>query len=112
MFTMLDLIVVVFLVVLAVGLLASSLMFLVRNPKIQRVCVYVVAVLSMYMGSVAIRMGMGYYPVQTAFGIAGILLSMAVIAAVILYKDRKKVFLTVKVVSVLVLVMSVMAAFG
>ena len=39
----------------ATGLLASVLMFLVKNDRIKRICFYVVAALGIYMGYVGIR---------------------------------------------------------
>ena len=39
--TSLDLLVIVFMVLASVSLLALSLMFLVRNPRIKKVCFYI-----------------------------------------------------------------------
>ena len=60
--TSLDLLVIVFMVLASVSLLALSLMFLVRNPRIKKVCFYIVALLGIYMGYVGFRIGSGLFP--------------------------------------------------
>ena len=56
-------------VVLAAGLLASFLMFLVQNVKVQKGCVTIIGILSLYMGRVAVRIGSGYFLVQVALSV-------------------------------------------
>ena len=52
MVTFLDLLVVVVMVLCAVSLVAMALMFLVKNKKVKRICLYLVAALGIYMGYV------------------------------------------------------------
>lgn len=48
MMNSLDLLVIVFMILVAASLMALCLMLLVRNPRIKKVCLYVVSALSIY----------------------------------------------------------------
>mgnify|MGYP007081480481 CR=1 FL=1 len=95
--TSLDLLVIVFMVLASVSLLALSLMFLVRNPRIKKVCI--VALLGIYMGYVGFRIGSGLFPVQTALGV---LVAVAAIASIVLAltcKNNEKKFKIARLVA-------------
>lgn len=111
MFTSLDLLVIVFMIIVAVGLLALSLMFLARRSVIKRVCFYIVTVLALYMAYVGIRIGLGMFPVQAAVGaFAGV----ASIAAVVLEcknRDPEKKSKAAYLIAAAALVIGVINAF-
>ena len=97
--TSLDLLVIVFMVLASVSLLALSLMFLVRNPRIKKDCFYIVALLGIYMGYVGFRIGSGLFPVQTALGV---LVAVAAIASIVLAltcKNNEKKFKIARLVA-------------
>ena len=81
MFTFLDLLVVVFMVLAASSLLALCLMFLVRSPKIKKVCFYIVVALGVYAASIGIRIGWPLFPGQVVVGVAA---GVASVAALVL----------------------------
>ena len=86
MVTFLDLLVVVVMVLCAVSLVAMALMFLVKNKKVKRVCLYLVAVLGVYMGYVGFRIMWVNSLAQTGLAVA---LALAAIGAVVLERLSK-----------------------
>lgn len=92
MFTFLDLLVVVFMGLIVASLLAICLMFLAKKPRLKKVCFFIVAALGVYLGTVGIRIGSGFFPVQTA---VGFLIMIPIAIAVVLNlrsKSSKKKF--------------------
>ena len=81
MVTFLDLLVVVVMVLCAVSLVAMALMFLVKNKKVKRICLYLVAALGVYMGYVGFRIMWINSAAHAAFAVA---LALAAIGAVVL----------------------------
>ena len=111
MFTFLDLLVVVFMVVAASGLLAVSLMFLMKKPAVRRVCFYIAAVLALYTGYIGIRIGGSLFPVQSAVGIA---VGIAAIAALIMErrgKGSEKKFMAARITTAAALLIGFVNAF-
>ena len=57
MLNSLDLLVIVFMGLVAAGLLGLCLMFLVRNPRIKKICLIATSALALYTGYIGIRIG-------------------------------------------------------
>ena len=88
----LDLLVIVFMVLFALSLLAVALMFLVRNHRIKKVCLGLVAALGVYAGSVGIRIGSFLFPLQAGIGVVAALMSIAAVVLAIKCKDDERKF--------------------
>ena len=86
MVTFLDLLVVVVMALCAVSLVAMALMFLVKNKKVKRICLYLVAALGVYMGYVGFRIMWVKSLAQTGLAVA---LALAAIGAVVLERLSK-----------------------
>ena len=86
MVTFLDLLIVVVMALAAVSLVAMALMFLVKNKKVKRVCLYLVAALGVYMGYVGFRIMWVNSLAQTGLAVA---LALAAIGAVVLERLSK-----------------------
>lgn len=85
MFTFLDLLIVVVMALAAVGLAGLSLMFLVKNRKVQQVCLYIVAALGVYIGTVGFRINWPGFEGQV-----GLAVLMAVVSAGAVVLERVK----------------------
>ena len=92
MLNSLDLLVSVFMVLAAVSLLALCLMFLVRNPRIKKVCFYIVAALGIYAGYIGVRISSFLFPVQTAIGVIAAAASFAAIILGVTGKHNERKF--------------------
>ena len=69
MLNSLDLLVIVFMVIVALTLLSLALMFLIRNKTARRVFFYIVLVLGLYVATIGLRIGFsGYFFEQIALG--------------------------------------------
>ena len=111
MVTFLDLLVVVVMVLCAVSLVAMALMFLVKNKRVKRICLYLVASLGVYMGYVGFRIMWVNSLVQTGLAVV---LALAAIGAVVLErlsKGSEKKFLLAQVLASGSLVMGMFNAF-
>ena len=111
MVTFLDLLVVVVMVLCAVSLVAMALMFLVKNKKVKRICLYLVAALAVYMGYVGCRiLWPGFLP-QVILAVAMALTSIGAVVLERLSKDSKKKFLLSQVLASVALVIGMFNAF-
>ena len=90
MLNSLDLLVIVFMVLAAVSLLALCLMFLVREPRIRKVSLYLVAALGLYAGFIGIRIGGALFPMKTAAGVISAIMSLAAIVLSACGGENKK----------------------
>ena len=111
MVTFLDLLVVVVMALCAVSLVAMALMFLVKNKKVKRICLYLVAALGIYMGYVGFRIMWINSAAQAAFAVA---LALAAIGAVVLErlsKESEKRFLLSQILASGSLVIGMFNAF-
>lgn len=111
MVTFLDLLVVVVMVLCAVSLVAIALMFLVKNKKVKRICLYLVAALGIYMGYVGLRIMWVNSIAQSALAVA---LALAAIGAIVLERLSKgsgKKFLFSQVLASASLVIGMFNAF-
>ena len=111
MLNFLDLLVIVFMVLAAASLLALCLMFLVRNPRIKKVCFYIVAALGIYAGSIGIRTGTFLFPTQTAVGVIAAAVSIAAIVLVIVSKGEEKKFKIARLMAAAALLVGIASAF-
>lgn len=86
MFTFLDLLIVVSMALVAAGVLGLALMFLVKNRKVQQVCLYLMAALGVYIGTVGLRINWLGFEAQAGFAI---LMALVCVAAVVLERVKK-----------------------
>ena len=112
MFTFLDLLVVVFLVLAAVSVLAASLMFLMKNKKVQKISFYTVVVLGVYISTVGIRVLSVDFPIQLAISAAMGLLSAAALVLERLSKGNEKKFMIARIMAVVALIVGIVSAFA
>ena len=87
MTTYLDLLIVVVLALAAVSLVAMTLQFLVKNRTVKRICLYIVAALGMYVGTVGWRINWMGFEFQA--GLAVLLASVSAGAVVLDLVGRK-----------------------
>ena len=111
MMNFLDLLVIVFMVLVVSSLLALSLMFLVRNERVKKICFYIVAVLGVYAASIGIRIGGSLFPVQTTIGIVVGLVSVAAIVVTLMRNRSEKTFKIAQAMAAVALVVGVINAF-
>lgn len=111
MFTSLDLLIIAVMALAAAGMLSLALMFLVKNEKIRRICLGVVAAMAVYMGYVGFRIHFpGFLPqmiLAVALGLVGI--GAVVLAKV--KKDDSKMLLTSRVMASVAMVAGMLNAF-
>lgn len=111
MFTFLDLLIVVVMALAAVSVLSVALMFLVKKKAVQRVCLYIVAILGAYIGTVGFRINWLGFELQAALAVV---LALVCIGAVVLErvkKDDAKMFQLARVMASLGLVVGMINAF-
>ena len=87
MFTFLDLMIVVVMALAAASLVGMALMFLIKNKTVQRICLYIVAALGMYVGTVGWRINWLGFEFQA--GLAVLLASVSAGAVVLDLVGRK-----------------------
>ena len=111
MITFLDLLIVVVMALSAVSLVAVALMFLVKNKKVKRVCLYLAAGLGVYMGYVGCRiLWPGFLP-QVILAVAMALTSIGAVVLERLSKGSEKRFLLSQVLASVALVVGMFNAF-
>ena len=112
MFTSLDLLVLVFIILAGVMLLSIGLMFLIKNKTTKKVCFYIVSGLALYMAYIGIRIGLvAGFPVQV---VLGLLVGITAVGSFVLervFKNKDKVFLITQISSSLALVLGILTAF-
>lgn len=109
--TFLDLLIVVVLALAAVSLVATVLMFLVKNRKVSRVCLWIVAALGIYMGYVGLRIMWVNSAAQSALAV---LMALAAIGAIVLERlsrDNRKMYLTAQITASAALIIGMFNAF-
>ena len=110
MFTFLDLLIVVSLALIAGGLLALALMFLLRNKTAQRICFYIAVALSVYIGYVGIRINRLEFFSQTVLAGLFALVSIGALVLERLKKDNDKLFLVARIAAAAALVLGTVNA--
>ena len=111
MFTFLDLLVVVFLALIAATLLTLSLMFLLKNKTAKRICFYIVLVLSLYVSSIGLRIGLGgWFTIQIAFGVITVLMTIAAFVLERVSKGDEKLLKISRIIGAAALVIGMINA--
>lgn len=111
MLTYLDLLVIVAMALAGASLISMCLMFLVRHRRFRQICLYVVAVLSLYTAYIGIRIGLGLFTGQV---IVALLVALAAIASVVLERvgrKNEKLFLFARILAALSLIVGLINAF-
>lgn len=111
MFTFLDLLIVVVMALAAAGLLAMALMFLIKNKTAQRVCMYIVAALGVYVGTVGFRINWLGFDLQAGLAIVMALVCIGAFVLERLKKSDDKMFLLARVMASVGLVAGMANAF-
>lgn len=111
MFTFLDILVVVFLVAAAAGLLAVSLMFLTRNKLIRRICLYVSVALSLFAFYGCVSICWPYFLGQFIFGAVLAAVSIGAVVLERLSKAEGKLFLAARIMAAAALVLGLANTF-
>ena len=100
MFTFLDLLVIVFLVLIAATLLSLCLMFMLKNKTAKRICFYIVLVLSLYVSSIGLRIGLGgWFTTQIAFGVLTVLMTVSAFVLERVSKGNEKLLKISRVIA-------------
>jgi len=110
--TFLDLLILIVMVLAALSLLAITLMFLVKNKNVKRVCLYLAAALSVYMGYVGLRI---LWPGFMGQSLLAILMALTAIGAVVLERlsnGSEKIFLLAQILSSVSLIVGMFNAFA
>ena len=112
MLTSLDWLIIVFMGLAALALFSLSLMFLIKNQKVKKVFFYIVAVLGIYLSSIAIRIGLGgMFTTQITVGFLTALAGVGAVITQIVCKDNKKGFLIAQMIATASLVIGFINAF-
>ena len=92
MLNSLDWLVIVFMGLAALTLLSLCLMFLLKNKKGKRVCLYIVAVLGAYVSTIGLRIGfVGGFTGQIAVGVVTLIVSVgAAVLDIVSRQDERK----------------------
>lgn len=109
--TFLDLLLLVVMVLAAVSLVAMVLMFLVRNKIVKRICLYLVATLSVYVAYVGLRI---LWPMFMGQSMIALLAGLTGIGSVVmerLSRGNKKLFLTAQILGSAALFVGILNAF-
>lgn len=110
MLTSLDLMIIVVMVLAAASLLALALLFLSRNEKVRRICLYVTAALGVYMGYVGTQIN---WPGYTSYVIVAVVMALVAVGAVVverLYKGQEKQFKLARAMAAVSLVVGMVNA--
>ena len=109
--TFLDLLIVVVLALVAVSFVAIALMFLVKNRTVKRVCLYIVALLGIYISYVGCRI---LWPGFVGQGLLAVALGVACAGAVVLERVKKadaNYFLAARILAAVALLCGMFNAF-
>ena len=109
--TFLDLLIVVVLALAAVSLVAIVLMFLVKNDRVRRVCLWIVAVLGIYIGYVGIRINFPGFLSEVLLAAAMALTGIGAVVLERLSKGNEKRFLTARIMASAALLVGLLNAF-
>lgn len=111
MINSLDLLVAVFLEVIALSLLALCLMFLIRKPIVRKVCFYIVVALGLFVAYGGARIGSVIFPMQTAMAVASGAACVAALVLERLYKNDGKKFLIARILASAALLLGIFNTF-
>ena len=112
MFTSLDLLIVVFMIVAGLILVSLALMFLIKNKTVKRICFYAILALSAYLAYGGLRIGItGQFITQIVLGVLVILMGIAALVLERVFKNNDKYFLATRILSSVALVLGFANAF-
>ena len=112
MFTFLDLLVVVFMALAAASVLSVGLMFLLRNEKAKRICLYITVALGLYTAYVGFSIGLtGWFVGQIGAAVLTVLLGIASVVLERMSKKDPKWFKMARILAVATLVIGFANAF-
>ncbi len=112
MMTFLDLLIVVVMALTAVSLVAMTLMFLVKNRKISRVCLWIVSALGIYMGYVGLRI---MWVNSAAQSLLAVLMALTAIGAIVLERlsrNNSKQYRLAQIMASVSLIVGMLNAFS
>lgn len=104
MFTFLDLLIIVSLVLIAASFLSVVLMFLIKNKTVRRVCFYITVTLSLYIGYVGIRINWLGFEGQAILAGVLALVSIGALVLQLVKKDDDRMFLYARIAAAAALV--------
>lgn len=111
MLNFLDLLVIVFMGLAALALLSLSLMFLLKNKKIKRICFYAVLALAAFVTYVSLYIGItGWFTAQIFFGVITGLMCIGAVVLDIISKDNEKMRLIARITAAVALVIGMINA--
>ena len=111
MFTSLDLLVIVFMVLAAITLLSLALMFLVRNKTAKSVFFYITSALGLYMSWVGFRIGFGgMFFIQIIIGIVTALMCVGAFILERVSKGNDKMLFIARILSAVALAIAFLNA--
>ena len=110
MMTFLDLLIIVSMALIAASFLSVVLMFLVRNKKVQRICFYITAALSLYVGYVGIRINWLGFSGQAALAAALALVGVGAFVLERLKKNDDRMFLFARIAAAAALIIGTVNA--
>lgn len=111
MYTFLDLLIVVVLALSAVSLIAMVLMFLTKNSKIRRLCLYLVSALGVYTGYVGLQIMSLNSTGRSLLAIAVALVSIGAVVLERLSKGNETRFLRARLLASAALITGILNAF-
>ena len=112
MLTSLDFLILIVMALVAVSLVAMVLMFLIKNDKFRRVCLYLVAALGIYVSCVGLRLLWPNFMGQVFVAALTLLTSLAAIVLERLSKNNNKRFLAARLMASAALLASLINAFA
>lgn len=112
MLTSLDFLILIVMALVAVSLVAMVLMFLIKNDKFRRVCLYLVAALGIYVSCVGLRLLWPNFMGQVFVAVLTLLISLAAIVLERLSKNSNKRFLAARLMASAALLASLINAFA
>ena len=110
--TFLDLLIVVVMTIVAVGIVAAGLMFLVKNEKVRKISFWVIALLGIYIGYVGVRIMRLGFPLQTLVAVVMALVSVGAIILNLTGKNDEKKFLVARIMATVALAVGTVNAFS
>ena len=112
MLTSLDFLILVVMALVAVSLVAMVLMFLIKNSKVRRVCLYLVAALGIYVSCVGLRLLWPNFMGQVFVAVLTLLISLAAIVLERLSKNNNNLFFAARLMASAALLASLINAFA
>lgn len=109
--TFLDLLLVVVMALIAVGVLAVGLMFLVKNEKIRNIAFWIISILGIYVGYAGVRIMRFGFPFETFVAVLMALVSAGSIVLTLYAKKDKKKLLTARIMASIAFAIGTVNAF-